>query len=215
MKQSHLDVNSKGIKAAVAVIVEIAMRDKKITDDQINTVLASMLCGELVTSNSLKAKKVLMRATQIDRDFVHTAIITSKKTKHLGGEQEEMEHAAASVLACRNIRKKWRFIETAFDNMSEYIAKETIALMEEEENDSDDYDSEIDDSLLRIANRLKLSKKKEVAKKTESKHIKVEDNSTLQQGHVKNVAQTITCALIDRSEKLWNGNFIDFHCGTN
>jgi len=144
---------SKGIEAACIVIVAIIGRDKKINEDQIDTVLASMLCGTVVMSKSPKGKKALKKATHTDRDFVRMAMTTCKKTKDMGGERDEMECATASVLACRGLRKyhKCKFNEKTISIMSSNIARETLAMRESEseseEEDSDDYESEDDISV--------------------------------------------------------------------
>ena len=210
---------SKGIEAACTVIVEIAVRDKKITDDQIDTILASLLCGGVVLSKSPKGKKALKKATHTDRDFVRMALNTCKKTKQLGGERGEMQGATASVLACRGLRKynKCKFNQKTIDIMSNNIARETLAMREEEEeeesDESDEYESEdevsmsseesglISETLAEKYYRGKKShrrtkkieklikKKKEEKKNTNKKEKSV--GTKIEKKYVSNVAQTI------------------------
>lgn len=124
---------SKGIEAACIVIVEISVRDGNVTNDKIDTALASLLCGIVLTSKSPKGKKALGKASQTDRDFVKIAMITCKKTKEIGGGRYEMECATASVLACRGLRKysKCKFNETTIGIMSDNIAMETVGMMDD------------------------------------------------------------------------------------
>jgi len=136
-KLSKKQQYSKGIKTAVTIIVgyfEFAVKGTTISDGQFDVVLASMLCGEIVTSTCPKGKKALLKATQIDIDFVGIAIDTCRKTQDLGGGREEMECAVASVLACRGLRKysNCKFNETTIDKMSDFIALETMGMMKEE-----------------------------------------------------------------------------------
>ena len=102
-KSSKKEKHLKGIEAAVPIIVEISWHDKKFQDFQMNTVLASMLSGTIVTANSPEGERALMKATQKDIDLVRVAIDTSKKTKEFGGDREDMTNAATSVLACRSL----------------------------------------------------------------------------------------------------------------
>lgn len=134
-KSSKKERYSKGIEAAVTIIVGFFVQNEEFSDGKINAVLASMLCGEIVTAKSLKGKKALMKVTQIDKDFVRTAIDTCKKTKELGGEPGEIACAAASVLACRNVRKhrNYKLNESVIDNMPEHIAREVMMKREEKD----------------------------------------------------------------------------------
>ena len=229
-KVSKKERYSKGIKAAVALIVEaseFSVLDKAISDGLIKAVLASMICGELVTSKSPKGEKALQKATQIDHDFVRIAINTCKKTRMLGGKREEMECASASVLACRGLRKynKCKFDEAIIDKMSDFIARETMGMMKEE-NDSDDNDKN-DNSSSSVADDLATETHVDKNRNTD---MKTKQIINLEKQYVTNIAQTIDYCLNEdetsvefsvksissvdtklreTSLKVWNSNVID------
>ena len=91
-----------------------------------------------------------MRTEQADRDFARMVIATCKKTKNLGGERVEIRHAALSALALyqdiwRDLRKckKYNVTEIIVDNVSDYVARKTIALKKKKEDVSDDISSDV------------------------------------------------------------------------
>ena len=216
-KSLNKERQSQGIKAAVTIIVEIAMRDKKITEEQIDTVLASMLCVEIVTAKSPKGKKALKKATQIDKNFVRTAIDTCKKTKEMGGERGEMVYAAASVLACRNIRKykKCKLNETTMGKISDLISRETMEIAKEE--DYSNNNSKNNNSLSNVANDLAtetyvdknsiyIAREAMITVEREEKDFDKSDNEktheiNYEENHEKNVAKTVDfCFFEDPSD---------------
>ena len=163
---------AKRMYAAVPLIIEIARQNKKITDIQINTVLASILSGAIVTVNSPGGEKALMGATQVDKDFVRLAMVTCKKTKELGGERPEIRKAAIKILTCRDFHRdlhkydEYNIVESMIEKISDYIARKTIEM----KNKDDNSDNSSDD-VSKYRNFVKTNNAKTSGKETDGKKI--------------------------------------------
>jgi len=219
-KKSKKEKFYAAIEVAVNLIVEFLKLDKKITDKMIDTILASMFCGKVVTCQSTKGKKALARTTQRDRDFVRIAIDTSKKAKERGGGREEMAYAAASILACRSLRKykECEFVESKINSMSDKISRETIEMMKREQGLREDDDDE-------ISIELTPEGIEEVVDTID--YCLYEEPDLSEVSIVKTVGSfsSLDSALRERSMKVWNEDIVDYMyyglseainmCGTN
>ena len=183
--------HSKRIDVAVPIITEIALRDKKIQEIHINTVLASMLCGQLVTADSPEGEKALMEATLADKDFVRMAIVTCKKTRKLGGERPEIKKAATQILNCLEVHRdlhkyeEYDIIDNVIDKISDYISRKAIEMTgDEEDHSDDDSDDTYSASYSYIAEKISkfASKKnpKTLGKKSEEEEIESVTTNTTQ-----------------------------------
>ena len=192
----------KGVEVAVAIIVEllVILHYKGISDSQINAIVASMLCGKIVTSKSSKGETAFLKATQNDRNFVRVALSACEKTKDLGGGRDEIECVATSVLLCRDLFKfnKYKFDESAIDRMSQCIATDTMETMKEED-DADD-DSKKDASLSSISCNLISEEpvKENVKKDSKSKIAMKLDKTKI----LKIAWQSIICCASENSSEV-------------